>query len=139
MTIQEPLPITIESSNELTTQFSHLVSISNRLEAQINFQTMTANWYSTEENILYIQLNLVTQEELDSYKIKYDTDFLKTAADDIFANYQAEKNHLQCFIAITAAELTLLHQQKKLLTGYIKLKIVKVINLIAKKIQLTPI
>tara|TARA_B110000914_G_C15362524_1_gene399248 strand:+ start:264 stop:683 length:420 start_codon:yes stop_codon:yes gene_type:complete len=139
MTIHEPLPVTIESSNALKTKFSHLRSINNRLEAQINFQTLTANWYSIEENILHIQLNLVTQEELESYKIKYGTDFLEAVADDIFGNYQTTSNHLQCFIAITTGELTLLQQQQKLLTGYIQLKVIKVINLIANKMQLPTI
>ena len=54
----EQLPINIEVSKPLTVLYPKIVGISNKLEAQFNFQTMTANWYGDENNIITIKLFL---------------------------------------------------------------------------------
>ncbi len=45
----EQLPIIITVSDELVIILPKLNSVKNRLEAQFNFQTMTANWYGDED------------------------------------------------------------------------------------------
>ena len=123
MNINELLPITIENSQDLIAHFSKLSSITNRLEAQINFQTLTANWYGNEEDILHVKLHLVTQDEFVPLKSSNNSDFLEAVADDVFSDYQISSNNLHCFIAITPSELILLQQQQKLLTHYIQIKV----------------
>ena len=135
----EQLPISIQASNDLITQFSKITSVSNKLEAQFNFQTLTANWYGDEDNILLINLYLETSDFLNLEKAKVHQGDVSYFADDVFSVYQQELPKIDCFIAITPAELTLLAQQEKLLPIYIQKKLHKVLNLIAAKLKLFPI
>lgn len=133
----EKLPISIQVSDELTVKIKNLAAISNKLEAQLNFHTMTANWYGEEENILLINFYLVTAEEFDSnFDINnknqegyLDKEFL---ADDVFMLSSSNKL-LDCHVAITASELLLLQKNPKLLAGYLGKKLTKVLNLIAQR------
>ncbi len=135
----EQLPISIQPSNDLITQFSKIKSVSNKLEAQFNFQTLTASWYGDEDNILLINLYLETSDFFDLEKSKVHQGEVSNFADDVFSVYHKELPQMDCFIAITPAELTLLEQQNKLLPIYIQKKLHKVLNLIAKKLKLFPI
>jgi len=58
----EKLPISIQVCDELAQQFIKIISISNKLEAQFNFQTMTANWYSDEDSIWFVRLHIETPQ-----------------------------------------------------------------------------
>ena len=135
----EQLPISIQPSNDLITQFSKIKSVSNKLEAQFNFQTLTASWYGDEDNILLINMYLETSDFFDLEKAKDHLGEVSHFADDVFCTYQKELPQINCFIAITPAELLLLEQQKKLLPTYIQKKLHKVLNLIAAKLKLFPI
>jgi len=137
--MNEQLPISIQPSNDLIAKFSKIKSVSNKLEAQFNFQTLTANWYGDESNILLINLYLETIDFFDLEKAKTHQGEINEFADDVFSIYQKEQPQINCFIAITSAELTLLEQQEKLLPIYIQKKIHKVLNLIAEKLKLFPI
>ena len=135
----EQLPISIQPSNDLTVKFSKIKAITNKLEAQFNFQTLTASWYGDEENILLINLYLETIEYFDSEKSKSHQGKISFFSDDVFSVYQEEQPQINCFIAITPAELTLLAQQDKLLPKYLHAKLHKVLNLIAGELKLFPI
>jgi hypothetical protein len=135
----EQLPISIQPSNDLMAKFSKIKSVSNKLEAQFNFQTLTANWYGDEDNILLINLYLETNEFFDVEVAKTHQGEMSHFADDVLSVYQKEKPQINCFIAITPAELILLEQQEKLLPNYIQAKLLKVLNLIADKLKLVPI
>lgn len=140
----EKLPITINIDHEIVTRFSKIQSVCNKLEAQFNFQTMTANWYGDEENILFIQLALKTPS---SFTAKYEgvlvtkntglsiTEF----SDDVVCLVDETALQLDCLIALTEAELELLDNQAKLLVGLIQAKLHKVLNLIAKQQSLSEI
>ncbi len=58
----EKLPISIQVCDELAQQFIKIISISSKLEAQFNFQTMTANWYSDEDSIWFVRLHIETPQ-----------------------------------------------------------------------------
>ena len=133
------LPISIQPSNELIAKFSNIKSVTNKLEAQFNFQTLTAGWYGDEDNILLINLYLETNDFFDLEKIKIHQGEVSHFADDVFSVYQQKQPQINCFIAITPGELTLLEQQGKLLAKYIQAKLHKVLNLIANKLTLRPI
>ena len=62
-------------------------------------------------------------------------------SDDAFSYFaqDAKSQVLMCYIAITDSEIILLEQQKKLLEGLLKLKLQKVLNLIAKQLKLNSI
>jgi hypothetical protein len=135
----EKLPIAIMPSNDLMAKFKQIKSVSNKLESQFNFQTLTANWYSDENNILLINLYLETNEVFEREIKKDHQGDINQYADDVFSVYQKETPKINCFIAITPAELILLEQQNKLLPRYIEAKLHKVINLIAKQLTLFPI
>lgn len=132
----EQLPIAIMPSNDLLEKFTQIKSVCNKLEAQFNFQTLTANWYGDENNILLINLYLETQQVVDAEITKAHLGEISYFADDVFSVYQKEPQQVKCFIAITPAELILLAQEKKLLPSYIQVKLHKVLNLIANKLTL---
>ena len=147
----EQLPISIYVSDDLSKQWLNLNSITNKLEAQFNFQTMTANWYGDENNILFIQLLLETpqgftklKESLqESAKDKQQIKQVKTFenySDDVFS-FTDEKapQQLMCTIAITEVEQRLLNKQVKLLAGLVQIKLQKVLNIIAKQLNLSSI
>ncbi|TWX57688.1 hypothetical protein [Colwellia hornerae] len=135
----EQLPISIMPSNDLIETFNQIKSVCNKLEAQFNFQTLTANWYGDENNILLINLYLETQQFVDEEITKAHQGEISYFADDVFSVYQKERQQITCFIAVTPTELTLLQQERKLLPSYIQAKLQKVLNLIADKLTLFPI
>ena len=135
----EQLPISIQPSNDLIDKFQKIKSVTNKLEAQFNFQTLTASWYGDEENSLLINLYLETIDFFDSEKSKSHQGKIKFFSDDVFSVYQKEQPKINCFIAITPAELSLLEQQDKLLPKYLHAKLHKVLNLIAGELKLFPI
>ena len=49
------LPISIKVTQVFAEQYPTLNSVINKLEAQVNFQTMTAGWYGDENNIITIK------------------------------------------------------------------------------------
>jgi len=138
----ETLPITINLVEELSDEFSKLTSICSKLEAQFNFQTLTANWYGDEENILTIQLFLEVplsfiqqQEELE--KLSFREFNVSHFSDDVISCFNQSEQQLSCYIAITHSELELLEQQPKVLSGLLQTKLHKVLNLIAEQQSLT--
>ena len=140
----EQLPITITINSELLDTFSKIQSVCNKLEAQFNFQTLTANWYGDEENILTIQLSLETptsfrvrQDELQN--IASHEIAVKHFSDDVVSSMSNTEQQLHCYIAMTTSELDLLIAQPKLLAGFIQIKLHKVLNLIAEKQSLAQI
>ena len=132
----EQLPISIGLSIELIEKFSKIKSLSNKLEAQFNFQTLTAGWYGDEENIIAIELVLQTPEDFAFQQQQKLQGRYHQFADDVFSYHNQDENQLTCYIAITASELVLLEQQARLLPGYIQAKIHKVLTLIGAKLQL---
>lgn len=134
----EQLPISIRVGDELVNVFTNIKSVTNKLEAQFNFQTLTAAWYEDETKILSIQLLLETPLAFSFLQKQNYIGQVHEVADDVFY-HQPTKNQLVCVIAITDAELTLIQQQPRLLTGYLQAKIHKILNLIAKRHKLFPI
>lgn len=127
----EKLPISIQVSDSLIEQIKNITAISNKLEAQLNFHTMTANWYEDEENILLINFYLLAVDEFND-KAEQDTEINKEfLADDVFMLLSANK-FIDCNLTITANEQLLLQQTPKILSGYLGKKLTKVLNLIAK-------
>jgi len=133
MTVQ--LPISIQASKELLDKFAKLNSVSNKLEAQFNFQTLTAGWYGDEENILMIRLCLETPASFYVQKMQQTNLPQDEFADDVLSYHDITANKIDCYIAITDSEITLLEQQQKLLAGFIQAKVKKVLNLIANKLD----
>ena len=98
----EQLPISIQLSNDLITQFPKVKSVCNKLEAQFNFQTLTASWYGDEDNILLINLYLETSDFFDLEKAKDRSGEISNFADDVFCIYHKELPQINCFIAIAS-------------------------------------
>lgn len=139
MFLSEKLPITIQLSEELTDQFIKISSIANKLEAQFNFQTLTAGWYGDEENIHDINLVLDTAADFQLQKIRNHHGKITEFSDDVFSFYDANLRQTNCFIAITTTEQKVLLQQEKIIPGFIQTKLQKVLNLIAKQHKLLTI
>jgi len=139
----EQLPISIYVCDDLIKQFININSITNKLIAQFNFQTMTANWYGDEDNILFLQLFLETSEGFIIQKQKQQikqVETFKTHSDDVFSFIDDKyPQRLICTIAITEFEQNLLDQQVKLLGGLLQVKLQKVLNIFAKQLNLKPI
>ena len=133
--MNESLPISIKVSAELVDAFSQLSSITNKLEAQFNFQALTANWFGDEDNIIYITLFF---EDADMFlrQIQQPHSGEKTIfADDVVAFADVSQHCIDCYIALTSAELELLQQTLKILPVYVQTKLQKVLNLIADKMN----
>ena len=140
----EALPLTIKVNNDLLDKLPKIKSISNKLEAQFNFQTLTANWYCNENDILIIQLSLETptsfnkrQKEIE--KSPASAVIISYLSDDVISSFNEAEQQLLCIIAITDSEQTLLELQPKILTGFIEKKLHKVLNLIAQQQSLASI
>ncbi|PCH93613.1 MAG: hypothetical protein COB83_13595 [Gammaproteobacteria bacterium] len=131
------LPISIYVCDDLKQQFVKITSTCNKLEAQLNFQTMTANWYGDEDSILLVQLHLATSQGfVEQQKLMQQIE-TQTYSDDVFSYYQDnEEQTLICHIALTDSELLLLNQQNKLLVSLLQVKLQKVLNLVAQQLKL---
>lgn len=138
----ELLPINIYVDDTLEQSFIKLTSISNKLAAQFNFRTMTANWYGDEEEVLTIHLYLTTTDDLHQQKRLLEinkTTKLTEHSDDVFSLYNIELLNIDCVVAITDKEQILLIAQPKLLMSYLDKKLTKVLNLIAQQQALSSI
>ena len=135
----ESLPITILVHDELALHFDKISGAVSKLEAQFNFQTMTANWYGDEHDITYIQLHLLTPDAFTQAQQEHQEQNIQQFSDDVFSVTENNSKLLMCNIAITAAELALLTQQKKLLSALLAVKLKKVLNLIAEHLSLSAI
>lgn len=137
----EKLPISIDVCDELVQLFVKIPSVTNKLEAQFNFQTMTANWYHDEHDIWFVHVRIETPKTFMSQMSLQADQILKQYSDDAFSHYDqsTQEQILVCYIAITETELIMLHQQHNLLTGLLNIKIQKVLNLIAKQLKLDTI
>lgn len=137
----ETLPISIHICDELLSQFTKINSVSNKLEAQLNFQTMVANWYGDENEIWFIKIQIESAQSYLDQK-KYQTELkIRQHSDDVFSyiDTSTKKQLIVCCVAITESELTLLLQQEKLLSGFLNIKLKKVLNLIATQLKFVPI
>ncbi|GAA6172514.1 hypothetical protein NBRC116592_21840 [Colwellia sp. KU-HH00111] len=140
------LPISIHVCDDLIAQFAKITSVSNKLEAQLNFQTMTADWYGDEAHIVLVRLCLETPDSFlltqqETQQTKQQSMQFHMYSDDAFSYqaYDAKQQILICHIAITESELVLLTQQNKIIAALLRVKLQKVLNLIAKQLQLPPI
>lgn len=127
------LPITIVINELLTEQFDKLSSVVIKLEAQYNFQTMTAGWYGDEENIVGICFSLESTKSFEQAISNTLHDKI-THADDVISFFDPEKNLRCCFVAITETEQNLLKEHTKLLRGLIDKKLSKALNLLANEL-----
>jgi len=137
----ERLPLSLQVSSELIESFVKIEPVANKLCAQLNFITMTANWYGDEDNILLIDLLLETPEFFSFQKRQHTKELknLNHFSDDVFSSFDENKNLITCVVAITASEINLLEQQTKILPAYLQKKLEKVLNLIAANFDLPAI
>lgn len=125
------LPISIIASENLLAEYVKLKGIINKQEAHINFQTLAAGWYEDENSVLTIKLYIVKNNEyLQQVSIESLGNKIEVA-DDVML-YVNNKD-ISCFVAITESETELLDKEPKILSGYITMKVKKVINEIAEK------
>jgi hypothetical protein len=139
----EKLPISINVCDDLAEQLLTIQSVMNKLAAQFNFQAMTANWYGDEDAIIYIQLSIETPQRFTNQKENQQTQQAKEFvihSDDVFS-FVDEKQppQLNCIIAITELEQSLLNENAKILGSFLQMKLQKVLNIIANKLSLKPI
>lgn len=134
----ETLPISIQVSDDLAAEIKNIAAISNKLEAQLNFHTMTANWYGDEADVLQINFYLVAVNEFGNVARQTPNVGVETFADDVLL-LNSNNRLIDCYVAITAAESELIRQQPKLLSSYLAKKLSKILNLIADRHQFTQI
>ena len=96
-----------------------------------------------EDTILYIQLQLETAQSFANKKEKQQLKPLKAFkihSDDVFSFINDnEPPQLTCTIAITESEQSLVNKQVKILGGLLQIKLQKVLNIIAKQLNLKSI
>lgn len=130
------LPISIEVTKVLAEQYSSLNSVINKLEAQVNFQTMTAGWYGDENNIITIKLFL---ESVSTFSDQLARDLSGQRidfADDVVCFLHQESHMVYGYVALTDVELALINQHPKVLASFMDKKLNKVLHLIAQTLTL---
>ena len=135
----DDLPIKICVADEVSALLPAIDSVANKLAAQLNFQTLTASWYGDEENILSITLFLELMPGLTNHIGKTYTVEARQFADDVVCYIDEERQIIDCYIAITDKEISLLEAESRLLKAYLPKKLNKVINLIAEQLGLVTI
>ena len=133
----DQLPIIITVSRKLTNELPRLRRVLVKAEAQFNFQSMTADWYGDEEQILAITLKLLTAAEFENIEeSNLSENTVKFLADDVRCAITNDNLGFDVQIALTNSELSLLKQHPKLTDKMCTMKLRKVINLIAKDLSL---
>lgn len=139
--VEEELPINVQVGSELSSAFPKMNGICQRLSAQLNFQTMTAGWYGEEGEELCFLFSLDISSVYDNNKCLFqaeqtnDIEFV-SLSDDVCFSHKKNVNQVNVLIAITEAELVFLKEHTAALKKYLETKIVKVVNLTAKKLNL---
>lgn len=128
--MEETLPVTISASQSLLQRYVKFKGVINKQEALINFQTLAAGWYEVEEDITEIEIYIVNSQEYIEQSDTENFGVLSEIADDLSIYTKSKK--VTCFLAITDNEILLLDKEPKVLSGYITIKVKKVINEIAK-------
>ena len=135
----EQLPISIQPCDELIVTFPKIRSVTNKLEAQFNFQTLTAGWYGEEDNILRLNLRLESPLSFLFRQSQAKEAKIIQYADDAFSFFDENQNIINCFIVFTQSEITLIEANKILLNGILQAKTHKILNRIAAEHKLFPI
>lgn len=134
LSMTSDLPITLAVNQQISSAFSHMPFVGEKLAAQLNFQTLTAGWYGNEQDVLKVHLCIVSKQQLTS---KCDApehqQKLTVFADDVISYYQQSKQQITCYVAITDIEQKQLLATAKLSKIYMHTKLTKVLNLIAKQ------
>jgi hypothetical protein len=133
------LPITIKINRELEEQFTKLKSLANKLEAQFNFQTMTAGWYGDEDNLIDISFSIETPESFKEVFLNETIMNKVELADDVISIADEKVNIRRCFVSITEKEQNILYQHPKLLNGVVEKKLSKVLNILAREFKVLEI
>lgn len=139
----EKLPITLHVSDELANQYQTFTAKCNKLEAMLNFQTLTASWYGDEEKVLSIQIYLLTPSDFfnhsspktnkKAHNLKEDNSSIITQlSDDVLIETYENDLLIKTYISITESEQELLNQHEKILINFTEKKLKKVLNSIAK-------
>lgn len=138
----EQLPITLKANDELRAQFAKIHSQVNKLEAQLNFHALTANWFGDEESIVFIELFI---ESNSTFKAKSEAleqqgqAAVTFLSDDVFYLTRLTSEPLQYYIALTEKETELMLAKPKLVASLLQVKLTKVLNEIATKLSLSTI
>ncbi len=132
------LPISIEVTKALADQYQRLSSVVNKLEAQVNFQTMTAGWYGDENNIITIKFFLESSSSFSQQIAKRLSGKRIDFADDVVSYFHHDSNMVYCYVALTDAELAVINKHPKVLATFIDKKMNKTLKLIANNLSLPP-
>lgn len=142
--LDDELPIKINVSDELSQylpeSFKRIKSTCNKLSAQLNFQTMTANWYNDERKIITITLELTSPKTYQHLLNQQKKSTIKVFSDDVFLiNNNNDKPIYSVFVALTTKEQTLINTHPALSYPLIDKKFTKVINLLADYLAINKI
>lgn len=138
----EQLPIRLKANDELRAQFAKIHSQVNKLEAQLNFHALTANWFGDEEAILSIELFIESALSFNDKAQALQSESssaITFLSDDVFYLTALDSEPLQYYVALTDKEAGLMQEKPPLVAGLLQMKLTKVLNEIAAKHALTPI
>lgn len=136
--MSEALPITIIATDEAKESLANISSVINKLEAQLNFITMTAGWFSEPENELAIVFYINVIPFFPEHQFPVSDEFI-ALADDVHLSFYHEQRQYQCYIHLTEAELLVAKKKKNILAAILDKKLSIVLNEIALKQDLSSI
>ncbi|MDO6427271.1 hypothetical protein Q4489_09620 [Thalassotalea sp. 1_MG-2023] len=136
--MSEALPITITAADEAKKSLPAIISVINKLEAQLNFITLTAGWFADPEHELAITFAINCLPFFPEQQFPVSDEFI-ALADDVHFAYHDEHRKYQCYVQLTDTEIALAKQKKSILAAILDKKLTIVLNEIALKQRLSVI
>ncbi|WP_286232623.1 hypothetical protein [Thalassotalea sediminis] len=136
--MSETLPISLHVASDAQHSLVKICSVANRLEAQLNFITMTAGWFADPENEILIEFYINSSPYFPEKQFPASDEFI-VLADDVHLAYYKSEHCYQCYIELTVAEVNAAKQKNAVLTAILDKKLSIVLNKIANKHEMPSI
>lgn len=134
------LPITLTISDEIAGLCPPIAQAKARLLAELNLATLSALWYADESRILTLHFTLLNEQEFTLYQQQQASEYQRTLfAKDVMCDYASHAYEARLKVAVTPAELSLIQGAPNVVNAYLRTKLFKVLNLIARDQQLPPL
>ena len=134
------LPITLTISDEIAGLCPPIAQAKARLLAELNLATLSALWYADESRILSLHCSLLDEQEFSLRQQQQAQEHQRTLyAKDVVCDYASHIHEAKLRIAVTPAELSLIQSAPNVVNAYLRTKLFKVLNLIARDQQLPPL
>ena len=128
----ETLPIRISVLPEAQVQLLKIGAITNKLEAKLNFITMTAGWFTEPANEVSIEFIVNTLPFFVDQPQPVADEFIQIA-DDVQLSFSQDELMYICYLQLTQAEIAIAQKKHTVIPLLLDKKLTIVLNKIAQK------